>query len=88
MARMAGITGIEPGQMTLPVMDRPSVAFAWFLDAMKIEATDDNEGSGLVLSCEMCANLVCFIEDGDDLRVLLNTALAHTCPTPKRGGKR
>ena len=80
MARKAakpGITGIEPHQMSLPAMDRPSVAFAWFLDSMII-AWDD-EGERLLLVCNLCQDGLCTVDDSDTLRVLLNTALAHTC---------
>lgn len=62
---------IEPHTMTVPRMDRPSVAFAWFLETMEVE-------SGAMI-CTLCSEIVCAIEDSDNLRVLLNTALAHGC---------
>lgn len=70
-----GITSIEPAGLSLPAMDRPSVAFAWFLDRMTVVFSGDEA----VLACGYCGDLICAIEDGDTLRVLLNTALAHTC---------
>lgn len=61
-------------------MDRPSVAFAKFLDSIVIESTDDNERQdSLLMSCSECGGTICFVDDGDTLRVLLNTALAHDC---------
>lgn len=62
-------------------MDRPSVAFARFLDSIMIE---DVGGKGpeipvLQMTCSECAETICAVEDGDDLRLLVNTALAHTC---------
>lgn len=72
-----GLTGIEPSEMSVPAMDRPSIAFAWFLDRMLIETTDDDHRPMLV--CELCGRGICLIDSGDNLRVLLNTALAHTC---------
>ncbi len=67
--------GIEPSEMSVPAMDRPSVAFAWFLDSMTVSLDED----ALILFCTLCEGMVCAIEDGDTLRVLLNTALAHNC---------
>lgn len=72
-----GHVGIEPTRMTLPAMDRPSVQFAWFLDSMGIAL--DDEGESLVLACSLCMTGICSVEDGDTLRTLLNTALAHDC---------
>lgn len=74
-------TSIEPSRLSLPAMDRPSVAFAWFLDSM-IVATDANGATPPTetwLECSLCGFHVCDIEDTINLRVLLNTALAHTC---------
>lgn len=70
---------IEPASMTLPAMDRPSVAFAWFLDSMAVIEDTDESTTLPTLECSLCGDAVCAIEDGDTLRVLLNTALAHTC---------
>lgn len=70
-------TSIEPPQMSLPAMDRPSVAFAWFLDSISVD--HDDERNGLVLTCTLCGDGLCMIDAGDTMRVLLNTALAHTC---------
>jgi hypothetical protein len=61
----------------VPAMDGPSVAFAWFLDSMRVET---GEPQDLMLVCQLCGEDVCEVEDGDTLRVLLNTALQHTCP--------
>lgn len=75
-----GITGIEPGQMAVPAMDRPSIAFAWFLDSVLVEdGYGDREN--LLLTCQVCGENICAIDGGDTLRVLLNTALAHSCQT-------
>lgn len=76
-------TAIEPTRLSLPAMDRPSVAFAWFLDSISVEAyvNDDVQGNAVYLTCDLCSTWICTIEDGDTLRVLLNTALAHTCST-------
>lgn len=71
------------GQIDVPAMDRPSVAFAWFLDSMVVEFFSDGPG----LTCNLCAESVCLIEEADTLRVLLNTALAHDCSAGKTGGK-
>ena len=68
---------IEPHTMTVPKMDRPSIAFAWFLETMEIESETDS--TTRVLVCLLCHEYVCEIDDGDTLRVLLNTALAHGC---------
>lgn len=67
--------GIEPSQMGVPTMDRPSVALAWFLETMTIERDDEV----VKMVCALCGGEVCWIEAGDDLRVLFNTALAHNC---------
>lgn len=69
------ITAIEPHTMTVPKMDRPSIAFAWFLETMVI----DSDGVMLWLTCSLCGERFCVVEGGDTLRVLLNTALAHGC---------
>lgn len=68
--------------MTMPAMDRPSVAFAHFLDSMKIMDGPEDEGSmsGLFLCCTVCMTSICWVDDDDSLRTLLNTALAHMCP--------
>lgn len=68
-------TGIEPHRMSVPTMDRPSVTFAWMLDSMVV----DGEPDGLLLVCKACGDPVCAIDRDDTLRVLFNTALAHTC---------
>lgn len=81
MTSKPGITGIEPGPMTVPAMDRPSIAFAWFLDAMLVDWNDETVNPHPVLTCQVCGEGVCAIEDNDTLRVLLNTALAHSCQT-------
>lgn len=74
-------TGIEPHRMTLPTMDRPSVTFAWMLDSVVIEdmAAGDGGPPELYLTCKECGDSICPVETGDTLRVLFNTALAHTC---------
>lgn len=66
-------------------MDRPSVAFALFLDSIVIGQPEPDK---LDMLCTECEAPICLVEEGDDLRVLLNTALAHTCNTKTRkGGK-
>lgn len=72
-----GFPGTETGPMSLPKMDRPSVMFAHLLDAVAIE--DEAEGFTKYLMCAVCSERVCEVEDGDTMRVLLNTALAHKC---------
>lgn len=67
--------GIEPSKMTVPAMDRPSIAFAWFLETMIVE----DHGERLTMACSLCVEDVCSVEAGDTLRALLNTALAHNC---------
>lgn len=74
-----GITGIEPSRMTVPAMDRPSIALGWFLDRMVIENRNTSGDWEPVLVCTICQGEVCDVDDGDTLRVLFNTALAHTC---------
>lgn len=70
---------VTPG--AVPAMDRPSIAFARFLDSMVVTAEpNDPKVEGLVLTCELCGVDVCEVEPGDTMRVLLNTALAHDCP--------
>jgi hypothetical protein len=76
-SRQPAITGIETGPMSLPKMDRPSVAFAWFLDSMIVEWSDQHDA--LMLTCAHCGTDLCEVEHSDTLRVLLNTALAHDC---------
>lgn len=76
------------GQIDVPAMDRPSVAFAWFLETMDVVEIHGEFGPGvLTLTCNLCSDEVCVIDNGDNLRVLLNTALAHDCPSGKKGGK-
>lgn len=65
---------------SLPAMDAPSVAFAHLLDSMVIEEDfTDPHASSLFMTHRDCQQRVCEIEDGDDLRTLLNTALNHRC---------
>lgn len=70
-----GLTGIEPAELSVPAMDRPSVAFALFLDNMRIERDDPME----YVTCAVCSERVVEVEDSDTLRVLFNTVLAHSC---------
>lgn len=74
--------GFDTEAMTLPTMDRPSVVFAWFMDGMAVES--DNESGGmaveqLYLSCVACGERVMALDEGDTLRVIFNSALAHRC---------
>lgn len=73
----ASVTSIEPGSLTVPTMDRPSIAFAWFLDNMQVGVVENTDDP--VLFCTLCLGVICSVEHGDTLRVLLNTALAHDC---------
>lgn len=71
--------------VNVPAMDRPSVAFAWFLDSIVFETEaanfpDEKDHPEMLMSCKLCGEDICEVSDGDKLRVLLNTALAHTCP--------
>jgi hypothetical protein len=60
-------------------MDRPSIMFAHILDAITVD-NDSSLGDNLpVLACQTCGTSLCDIEEGDTMRVLLNTALAHKC---------
>lgn len=65
-------------QYIVPPMDLPSISFSWFLDAMRIEDKGD-AGSDLQMVCVTCETVVCDVEDGDTLRVLMVTGLAHKC---------
>lgn len=58
-------------------MDRPSIAFAKFLDGIVMDGT--GEPDMLVMACSLCGQGVCTVDPNDTLRVLLNTALAHDC---------
>jgi hypothetical protein len=77
-----GLTSIEPAELHVPAMDRPSVAFALFLDNMRIE-TDEGvptvDFDHTYITCQVCSERVVEVDDGDTLRVLFNTILAHTC---------
>lgn len=75
--RRTGIEGIEPEKMTVPKMDRVSVTFALALDTYFIEV-DEHEVDPY-LTCRECSERLCHVEHSDTLRVLLNTALAHSC---------
>lgn len=82
MSRLHKNDAINPTEANVPKMDRPSIAFAWFLDSMVIQAGDPErliDDDRLVRACSLCGESVCEIEATDNLRVLLNTALAHTC---------
>lgn len=66
--------------MSVPAMDRPSIAFARFLDSIKFETSDDMPPEvTMLMTCTLCGLVICFVEDNDTMRVLLNTALAHDC---------
>lgn len=58
-------------------MDRPSIAFAHFLDSIVMDSTGETDT--LVMSCSLCGLGICTVDPTDSLRVLLNTALAHEC---------
>lgn len=62
----------------MPEMDRPSIMYARLLDAVAIEDPEFGEGPPLLV-CQPCREIICKVEDGDTVRVLLNTALAHEC---------
>lgn len=79
-----GLTSIEPPELHVPAMDRPSVAFALFLDNMRIEDDYSLNGSDdhyTYITCQVCSERVVEVDDGDTMRVLFNTILAHTCYT-------
>lgn len=77
-----GFPGTETGPMTLPKMDRPSVMFAHLLDAVSVTFKYPDEQT-MMFTCNVCFADICDIDDGDTMRVLLNTALAHKCgPLP------
>lgn len=63
--------------MSTPAMDRPSIAFAKFLDSIVFE--ESGSADRLQMSCFECGAVICEAEPADTLRVLLNTALAHEC---------
>lgn len=64
-------------ERTVPAMDRPSIAFARFLDSIVIENSRDPDA--MLLTCDLCSVTICTVDPHDTLRVLLNTALAHEC---------
>lgn len=66
---------IEPATMSVPTMDRPSIAFAWFLDNIEVY----NDGDVVEWLCTLCNKNIMDVTDGQSLRVVLNTALAHGC---------
>jgi len=79
MARKTGLEAMEPSKMAaVPKMDRVSVTFALMLDSFVIEC-NETTSPDVMLTCSLCTEHVCTVEEGDSLRVLLNTALAHTC---------
>ena len=73
--------GFDTEAMTLPTMDRPSVVFAWFMDSIGIEEdVDYTDGtSETYLICNACTERIMSLDDGDTLRVMFNSALAHRC---------
>lgn len=68
---------LEPAEMSVPAMDRPSVILAWFMDSIRF--SQDEYAEYCTLECTVCGDSICEVEDGDTLRVLFNTALAHGC---------
>lgn len=68
-------------ELNVPAMDRPSIYFAHLLDSIEVEEEEftDPHASSLYLACHSCSERVCLIEEGDSMRTLLNTVLAHTC---------
>lgn len=65
--------------MTVPAMDRPSIAFAKFLDSIVIDEPVNEVKDYASMTCALCGAVICAVEPADTLRVLLNTALAHEC---------
>lgn len=63
----------------LPAMDAPSVMYAQLLDAIVLQQSDDEVKTDLEMVCSRCGEHLCDAEDGDTMRVLLNTALQHVC---------
>lgn len=76
-ADKTGLVSIEPPELHVPAMDRPSVAFALFLDNMCVEVDEYHT----YITCQVCSTRVVEVEDGDTMRVLFNTILAHSCYT-------
>lgn len=58
-----------------PSMDRPSIAFAWFLDTIVLTEL----GGFYTMDCTLCGSEICELAEGLSLRTMLNTALAHDC---------
>jgi hypothetical protein len=76
--KRTAVEAMEPSKMAaVPKMDRVSVTFALMLDSFVIEV-DDHEVDPY-LTCNHCAERLCRVEGGDTMRVLFNTALAHSC---------
>lgn len=63
---------------SVPAMDRPSIVLAKALDSIVIEPASD-EAASPMLVCNQCGDSLCLVEEGDTMRVLFNTALAHVC---------
>lgn len=65
----------------VPKMDRVSVTFALMLDSFRIEDSSPSKATADIhyLVCSLCEDRLCEVEDGDTMRVLFNTALAHSC---------
>lgn len=72
---------IEPATMSVPTMDRPSIALAWFMDNIVVESDVYEERYQPAWRCALCDAVIMYIDDGDDLRTVFNTALAHGCDT-------
>lgn len=77
--KQVGLEGIETGPMSVPKMDRISVTFALMLDSFILEDKGCVGDKALYLTCIHCHDDICTVDDGDTMRVLFNTALAHTC---------
>lgn len=70
---------LEPTTMAVPVMDRPSVALAWFMDNIGFDVLVGANRTETHMVCSLCMTAICEVSDGDSLRVMFNTALAHGC---------
>lgn len=63
-----------------PEADHIYPAFAMMLDNVEVEDKGCVGDTAHYLVCQSCSEELCLVEDGDSMRTLLNTALAHKCP--------
>jgi hypothetical protein len=70
---------LEPATMSVPAMDRPSLALAWFMDSIRFDVDSGGDFPVVTMECTLCGGVICHLDDGDTLRTMFNTALAHGC---------